>query len=206
MKATAAEETTEQLTSTERVKRFVSLKVGALQSEISAGRRARPDQVAALARLRRGVNKDPGELLDLLEFVIDPAAPEPRGDDVTWSEQAIYTAVTLYALHQQSQGQPMHVAGRSFAEAVSTIRFQGGEEVRGVTRRFQAAATSQDLDELVHHCRGLIAMLRSRGQGFDYAQFAVDLFRYQDPRRANDVRLAWGRDYYRATSQTEEDK
>jgi len=157
---------------------------------------------AVLAQLRRGLGKPVGELPELLEHVVDPQAHPSRGNGATPDEQAAYTAITLYALHQQSQRKRMHVHDRRFGQAVGRLRFQDGAENQGVLRRFQALATASSVEELVHHARGLITLLRGAGLGFDYGRFAEDLARYQNPTQVDAVRLAWGRDFYRTTTST----
>ncbi|NTW42086.1 MAG: type I-E CRISPR-associated protein Cse2/CasB, partial [Cellulomonadaceae bacterium] len=127
------------------------------------------------------------------------SAPATDGPE-TPDERAIATALGLYALHQQSQSAPMHLHGVGFGEAVGRIRFRDGDEVRGVTRRFQSLGTAQTWEELVHHARGLVQLLRDRQQGFDYGRFADDLVQFQQPARQDQVRLRWGRAFYRVTA------
>ncbi len=192
-----------------RVETFVGRRVSSLQKQYTQQRPTSYSR-AVLAQLRRGVGKPIGELPELLEFVIDPDAPAPPGDGPSADEIAAYTAITLYAVHQQSQPKPMHRPGHSFGTAIGSLRFSGSEENQGVTRRFQALGTASGMEELVHHARGLVTLLRSADRGFDYGRFARDLLDYQNPYRVDRVRLAWGRDFYRvatpspATTETEE--
>lgn len=173
---------------------FVARTVTALQqqhlAESSAAR-------AALARLRRGVGRPVGALPELLPYVLNPSAPPTRQADPTADEIAAYTALTLYAVHQQSQASPMHVPSVAFGQALSRLRGSGADENPGVVRRFQAMTTASSFDEVVHHARGLVTLLRTAGLGFDYGRFARDLVDLQNPRRADGVRLTWGRDFYR---------
>lgn len=161
---------------------------------------------AALAQLRRGLGRQVGEVPEILEYTVNPDAPRPWSDEPTWDERAIHIAMTLYGLHQQSQAKPMHVPGLGFGVAVGALRYAGGAENPGVLRRFQALGTATDLDELVHHARSLIALLRGAERGFDYGSFAEDLAAYQDPRRVDRVRLRWGRDFYRVTAPDQTDQ
>lgn len=175
-------------------------------SRVQAGYVRRPQDPrarAALAQLRRGLGRDVGEVPEILELTVNPGAPRPWGDEPTPDERAIHVAVTLYALHQQSQQKPMHVSGVGFGEALGRLRYAGGSENAGVVRRFQALGTATDLGELVHHARSLVPLLRGAGQGFDYGAFAEDLTAYQDPRRVDRVRLRWGRDFYRVAPPAE---
>lgn len=60
---------------------------------------------AELARLRRGIGKKPGELPELWELLLDdfPTELESNGAERSKAEWAIYTALTLFALHQQGK-------------------------------------------------------------------------------------------------------
>ena len=64
------------------------------------------------------------------------------------------------------------------------------------------ARLAEQWDELLHHARGLVQLLRVERQGFDYGIFADDLVRIQIPERRDDVRLRWGRAFYRVTPST----
>lgn len=162
-----------------------------------------PDQTpwsrAALAELRRSLGRPLGSSPTVLALVVNPSTTY-RGDDETHDERAIATALGLYATHQQSQSAPMHVPATSFGTAVGRIQFKGGDEVKGVTRRFHAFGTAQSWEELVHHARGLVQLLRDERQGFDYGRFAHDLAQFPHPHLQDAVRLRWGRDFYRVTA------
>lgn len=176
---------------------FTARQIGRLQHQYLPPHQT-PWARAALAELRRGLGRPLGSSPAVLELAVNPTAT-PYGDGETPDERAIATALGLYAVHQQSQSAPMHLPRTSFGAAVGAIRFRDGVEVRGVTRRFQALGTAQSWDELVHHARGLVQLLRSRGQGFDYAELASDLAQFQLPSQKDAVRLRWGRAFYRVT-------
>lgn len=186
------------LSPAERTAEFVRRTIRPIQKQYTDGSQPTPYSRAVLARLRRGVGKPVGALPDLLEFVIDPDG-HGGSDDATREEIAAYTALTLYAVHQQSRtNKKMHTTDRSFASAVGTLRRRdNGDDDEGVTRRFQALGTASTIDELVQHARGLITLLRRAERGFDYGRFAGDLVRFQHTLTADSVRLEWGRDFYR---------
>ena len=75
---------------------------------------------------------------------------------------------------------------------------RGGNE-EAVKRRFNAVITSSDVIELTYHVRGLVQLMRSSEPviGFDYPQFAKDLYNYQFPDGKRNVILRWGQDFYR---------
>lgn len=156
---------------------------------------------AVLARLRRGVGKRLGDLPDLVEFVVDTQdVPGAEVDDgPSQAEVAAYTALTLYAVHQQSRTDAgMHVSGRPLGRALGRLQTGNKEKDSAVIRRFQAFATAADLRELSTHLRGLVTQLRAKEIGFDYQQLAEDLVGYQEgPESVARVRLRWGRDFFR---------
>ncbi len=183
----------------ERVSRYVDKRVSSLQAGYRANTGA---AVAALARLRRGVGTRPGSDLDLLDLALADAE-ESLFDDVhglpdapTPEEHAAYTAVTLYALHQQSRRDvALHRKGYSFGRSARLLTKRGNPDA--VRARFAALGTSTTWDETAHHARGLIQQFRQHRIPLDYGQFARDLLDLRGP-SADRVRMRWGRDFYRA--------
>lgn len=155
--------------------------------------------VAALAKLRRGIGKQPGDLIDLIEwttaglFIADNSTDEPTAE-----EQAAYTAITLYAMHQQGKREkPMHRTGPSFGKAAHELRIALGQDREaGVVRAFNAIGTARDITELARHARRLIQLFRANDVGMDYALFATDLRKLMNPAAASQVRNRWGRDFH----------
>lgn len=172
-------------------------RVAGLQARYLAGT---SQGIWELAALRRAVTAQPGEDPRIWELAVAGVSPGAREDDPTPAELAAHTALTLYAVHQQSQNRPMHVAGRGLGGAVRAL----GQETRAedaVRRRFEALGTAATFAELVHHARSLVRQLRSAGVPLDYARVAGDLLAWQDPARTGAVRLRWGRDYHRVRTQ-----
>ena len=63
-------------------------------------------QRATLARLRRGIGRRPGELPELWAILLDGLPQDmqsQRLDEPSRAEWAIYTALTVFALHQQGR-------------------------------------------------------------------------------------------------------
>lgn len=155
-----------------------------------------------LAQLRRGVGYAPGEMPQLWGFFLD-GLPEAwmGGRCPSRAEWAIYTALTLFALHQQGKdpetewmSQPKAALGRSVAGLIGSA-----EEEGRVARRFHALATASSMKELSHYMRGMVQLLRSKNIPLDYPALAEDLFWYQQPEHQAQVRLRWGQDFYRRT-------
>ncbi|RLK58699.1 type I-E CRISPR-associated protein Cse1/CasA [Actinokineospora cianjurensis] len=177
---------------------IVADRAGSLQDaylrKVSAG-------VAALARLRRGAGKSPGSVVDILEHTLHPVfACGSRDDEPTRDEIAAHHCLTMFALHQQSQAQRMHRPGIRLGTAIRRLVPTDSRPDNPVTRRFAMLSTADSLDELVHHLRGVVQLLRGAGTPLDYGWLAQDLSNWQrggDPRTR--VILAWGRAFHFAT-------
>lgn len=162
-----------------------------------------PQRRAELAELRRGVGHQPGDLPALWGSFLEQI-PEPlRGSDgPSAAEWAVYTALTLFALHQQGEaGVSVNQPGRTLGGAVRQLAVSSvapGQDwtESSVLRRFNALATADSMPEVSHHLRGMIQLLRREGIPLDYPQLAVDLYQYQFVDGAPNVRLRWGRDLY----------
>lgn len=165
-----------------------------------------------LAKLRRGIGKQPGELPELFEILYEdmPEDLYGDGDRPSYAIWAIYTALTLFALHQQGKDRSMNVGGKSESEksgnslgaAVGYLVRQDREREPAIKRRFDAVITANEFTEFSHHARGLIQLLKAGDISLDYPRFAVDLYWYQFDEFRNNIRLRWGEDYYRTGKTT----
>jgi CRISPR system Cascade subunit CasB len=198
---------------------FVNAKIGYL---LNSGREA--DVRASLAKLRRGVGKPPGSLPDIWEYTVgnltDVSKYNP--EEPTFSEWAAHMAMTLFAAHQQGndpQKDPMSVSDRKYhlgsavRELVRILMAESGktgedaekEAEKSIKRRFDAVVTSDSPEELYHHLRGLVQLLKGKNIPLDYPQLADDLQNFQNPERRDGVRLRWGRGYYHYNRKEGED-
>ena len=180
---------------TKNAGRLVDRRIGGprgLQTRLddNKSRRARGE----LAALRRGVSRSPGELPEIWELT-RVEVPDGAGDAPTWEEIAVHTAMTLYAVHQQSRTEPMFSPGVGLGSAAHDLVGRD-EENPSARARFNALVTSTTVAELRHHLRGFVSLLRARGFALDHAMLADDVLRFQQPGGARSVRLAWARQYY----------
>lgn len=160
---------------------------------------------ASLAQLRRGIGKPPGSLPELWGEMFSGMQDSLAGvgDQPSRAEWAVYLCLTLFALHQQSKDlskQAMHQPQNRLGLAVRQL-IKSPEEEERVKRRFDQVVTADSPEELSHHLRGLIQLLRSKDIPLDYAALAKDLYLMQIPEAKDGVRLRWGRDYYAITYQ-----
>jgi CRISPR system Cascade subunit CasB len=166
----------------------------------AAGRRfwqPRPDRPggppgADLAAVRRGVGREPGVVPSMWPYYTTLRADGTVGIRL----RAEHLALTLYAVHQQSQPTSMHSPGVGVGAAALRLRSSGKFSPEAVDRRFHAIATATTLAEVGMHLRGLVTQLRGIGQPLDYDWLDRDLRDWQDPARQSAVRRRWGGQYY----------
>ena len=184
-------------TAQDELQRFVVAKVMRLYHQKSNGVSA---ATAQLAQLRRGVGTSPFQYPELLGIILEkedgtegiPEQYRGRGEQPSNAESAAYTALTLFALHQQSQNQPMHDAEVSFGNAVGKLV---GDTTTSMKKRFDSLLTAQTENARQHYLRSLITLLRSEGIAFDYGRFAVDYMRLLNPATRQKVMYHWNRDF-----------
>jgi len=144
-----------------------------------------------LAALRRGIGRRAGTVPQMWRYY----AKLNAAGHVTAQLRAEHLALTLFAVHQQSQPQPVYRDGVGFGVAVRALRASGKFSEEAVDRRFAAAATATSLSEVAAHLRGLITQLRGVS-GLDYTRLFRDLLDWQDPEARAGIRRRWGSQYF----------
>ena len=158
--------------------------------------------VRTMAALRHADAATPGTDAQVWEVTLGRLPDELLGHGATpatAAEQAVHAAVVLYAIHQQSRSEPMHVPGIGLGQAVRTLsaRRSGGPEWDpGTISRFQHLCRAQQWGIRIENLRGLIAFMRSEGVPLDHGRLAADLWRIQTS-ASDDVLLDWGRQLHR---------
>lgn len=165
---------------------------------------------ATLAELRRGIGKLPASLPKLWGITMDgmPAALVGKGGNPSRGEWACYLALTMFALHQQGKdtkkawmSQPNHGLGQAVRSLVG-----GDDDLARVKRRFDQVVTADSPQELAHHLRNLIQLLKGAEKPLDYPALARDLYVFQNPEQRDAVRLSWGRGFYAYTQKEPDDQ
>lgn len=174
---------------------LVTGRVEMLQREFLRGdSRAR----GMLAVLRKAYARQPGETPSVWEITSVPADRDRRSDLPSRAEEATHRAITMYALHQQSQAHPMHQRKVGLGHAIYKLSVARDSDVDTgpVRQRFNALVTSATARELSFHLRSLVGMLRSAGIAVDYGQLARDIYSFsKGGSSAASVRLRWSRQY-----------
>ncbi|PZF97054.1 type I-E CRISPR-associated protein Cse2/CasB [Micromonospora endophytica] len=175
---------------------YVATKVAVLQDGYL---REESFAIAALARLRAGLGREPGEDFAILAQtqVNKDHLEHWLGGEPTHTERAMHTALTLYAVHQQSiRDRAMHEDGRGLGAAVNLLTSKAAS-AEAVRRRFAALGTATSYSPVTTHLRSLIRLLRDHRIPLDYGVLAEDLVKLQKPWGPSEVRGLWGRDFYR---------
>ena len=193
-----------------QVKQYIEQKI-----EWMASREKENALKAKLAEMRRGIGKKPGELPELWGMLFENFPVELYGRGKTGepsrAEWAVYLSLTLFAIHQQGRDirkDCMHQEGVSLGTAVrrlAGINRAVEDDFERIRRRFNIIATSADIEELAHHLRGMVQLLKNEGVSLDYGLLGRDIYFYQNTEKASSVRLQWGRDFYRIEKKEQED-
>jgi len=139
----------------------------------------------ALADLRSGLGKEPGEMARVHKHVV-AYLPEAR-----WNDRWYYITATLFGLF------PRHRGGCSLGAAFSPLRAKSDS----MEARFIALLNAHP-DDLADHLRHAMSLLKSNGQPIDWFQLLDNLLQWDHPERH--VQLKWARDFYRSyAGQTE---
>ncbi|WP_350343193.1 type I-E CRISPR-associated protein Cse2/CasB [Proteinivorax tanatarense] len=164
---------------------------------------------AALANLRNSIGRPLSETIDVWPIVFEQM-PEhflSKNGKLTSEEKAILTTLQIYALHQQ--GQSVNVNKRTEKEkwnniGISLKALRNGEDTIAIDSRFNTMITSTTFEELIHHLRQLVRILKAKKQNekIVYARLANDLFWYLRNQEEN-VRLSWAKAFYSKLENTE---
>ena len=132
----------------------------------------------ALADLRSGLGKEPGEMARVHKHVV-PYMPEK-----TYNDRWYYVTATLFGSF------PQHLSGRSFGAAFRPLR----EKSDSMEARFVALLNAHP-DDLDDHLRHAVSLLKSNEQPLDWFRLLEDLIQWDHP--DGHVQLSWARDFYK---------
>ncbi|MER8231494.1 type I-E CRISPR-associated protein Cse2/CasB [Streptomyces sp. NPDC094049] len=175
-------------------------------------RRDNPAAVADLARLRRGAGQTAHMVQDHwglggLEELGDALAESSTRVRREHAEEAVYLAVTLWALHQQSvRDGDMHSPGTTLGGAVRTLIQKKTEEKPGsddsenepLRKRLVRVGTADSIVSVAVRLREIVLLLRGGQVPLDYGRLADQLCRWQTPSGRAAVRREWGREFHLA--------
>lgn len=166
---------------------------------------------ALLANMRNSADKDISNNVDALAYVFSNLSygEDDRDGELSYMELAIFTAIQMYAIHQQSNiesvlkfanddenefGEKKNKYKENIGDALATLR---SDESESIDKRFNAMITATNFKKLSYHLRHMIKILKSKSDvKVDYAKLAEDLYWFMIGRK-EEVRLSWARSYYK---------
>lgn len=164
-------------------------------------RLAEREDRAALAALRRGLGKAPGEVAIVFPVLV-PLLPE--GWLRPWHEQVAYLIPSLFALHPASwRGDGDGRWQRNFGASLRQLADQ--VDSAGPERRFLALLDA-DADNVGDHLRGLVALLANAKSPVpvDWRQLTRDLLDWGRPDRP--VQRRWADAFWPRVVEAEEER
>lgn len=174
---------------------FISSRVNALATGLE---NENSEARASLAVLRRSGTTELGDQPQVWAEVFHNFPDQLVGtwDEPNAYESAAYTALSLFAVHQQSRQERMHKPGQGLGTAVKALANPNDSDDvhKGAFRRFNSVVTAQTNDQLIHHLRGLVQQFRAEKIPLDYGRLATDLVGLSFPDSARAVRLRWARE------------
>lgn len=136
----------------------------------------------ALADLRSGLGKEPGEMARVHRHVV-PYLPE-----ATYNDRWYYVLASLFGSY------PKHRDGYSLGKAFKPLR----QKSDSMEARFVALLNAHP-DDLDDHLRHAVSLLKSNEQPLDWFRLLEDLLQWDH--HEGRVQLRWARDFYAGGSQ-----
>lgn len=159
---------------------------------------ARPEAPnrAALAALRRGLGKSPGEAAEMFPYVV-PWIPERASD---WDHTTHFLVASLFALHplpwadsDTASPRSRHLS-RNFGASMAALISKRPDRLDAVERRFVALLNAHQ-EDIGNHLRRNVALLKAAEIPVDWAQLLSDLLAWDRPQRS--VQRRWARSFWR---------
>lgn len=191
----------EKMDKSSQVYNYVAFKIDYLQSisDTGAGRRI-------MANLRHGIDKMPGEMPEIWGVIFATIPKELKGHrEASDAEWAVYTALTLYAFHQQGKDKCMNEKDMSVGRATAHL-VKDEDDIERITNRLNLVVTSVSQKDLSYHLRGVVQLLKSKDISLDYAKLAKNLYQFCNQELAGSIKLSWGRDFYSELYKMKEEK
>lgn len=187
-----------------RVKSVTRNILNELESEINSS-----NGRANLANIRNSINRPLTESIDLLPLLFRYLPEDFLSSDgkLSLEEKAIVTTIQLYSLHQQAESESVLLSKdaekwKNFGYSLSFLR--KGEDSLAADRRFNTMITSSTFEELSHHMRQMIKLLKSKTDAkVNYTKLSGDLYKFLTG-YGEEVKFSWASRYYFVKNEKEE--
>ncbi len=147
---------------------------------------------AALAALRRGLGKGPGEAPEMFPIIV-PLLPSARLPP--WEEACAYLVASLFGFYPDGSWRGED-DGRWSRNLGASLRLLANRMDSAGPERRLIALLNSDRDDLGAHLRGVVALLRGQAIPIDWTQLGHDVLGWDRPSREVQRRWAtafWGR-------------
>jgi CRISPR system Cascade subunit CasB len=148
---------------------------------------------AALAVLRRGLGKQPGEVAGMHRYVI-PWLPE---NVQVWHEEPYYLVASLFAHWHQGRNRVEDNPPRNLGASFTRLAPLRAENRDSTEKRFIALLNCHR-DDLPGHLRHAVGLLKSKDIPIDWAHLLIDIQNWIWESRS--VQRAWARAFWGAPS------
>jgi len=157
--------------------------------QLAAPASGQPDR-AALAALRRGLGRQPGETIEPYRVILTLPGARPA----RWQEDACFLVAGLFAWHLR----PWHGPADGPTNLGASLRRHADQKPGdGPERRF-VALLNADREDLPVHLRHVVGLLRTSETTIDYAQLLRDVQAWSAETRH--VQRAWSRAFWRQST------
>jgi CRISPR system Cascade subunit CasB len=174
---------------TNRERDFIAYLAGLAGKDLSgAERNEKQKNLAALAALRRGLGKRPGEAAEMFPYVVPFLPDHPYGQDDYFLVASLFAAHQLIWQHPTGPHEPTNL-GASFRWLRSKV------DSGSIEKRFVALLSAEHRD-LPEHLRHAVSLLKAHEVPIDWEQLLRDLAWWESERR--DVQQRWAIAYWRA--------
>lgn len=158
---------------------------------------------AALANLRNSIGRDLNQTVEIWPLIFSNVPDEflSKNGILTYEERAIIACLQFFAIHQQGKGAKVDINYEETADKYKDLgsslkSLRDYDNSNAIDRRFNVMITSATFEELIHHLRHLIKLLKARSSArINYPRLAQDLYWFQVG-ASDRVRLQWAQSYY----------
>ena len=185
-----------------------------IASDVAAGRRlvehlnslVTTQNLGALALLRRGLGRRPGETPELFTQVLPYLAPSEAMNTAQREreEDAALLVASLYAFWHQGKATPRPAQKVSLGAAFLQLAKKSGSD--SIEPRFVALLKASH-ERLPDHLRHAIALLKAQDIPLDWALLLRDLSQWDEANRRaqHPVRRRWARDFWERARMPEDE-
>lgn len=163
-------------------------------SETGKERAGRGKNLAALAALRRGLGKRPGEVPDVFPYVVPYIAswlPRQRQDDY-------FLVASLFATHPRLWAHPDDPRAHEPTNLGASLRLLSTAIAGGSVEKRFTALLNAEREDLPEHLRHAVSLLKSHDIPLDWLQLLLDLRGWDW--ESHRIQREWARAFWRVVS------